>query len=63
MASAILLADNGATKGTYQAERLAALRYFAGWQNAEKPEYSFYGDEVMELTQKYQRQIDILKQS
>jgi membrane-bound lytic murein transglycosylase B len=63
MASAILLADNGATKGTYEAERLAALRYFAGWQNAEKPEYSFYGDEVMELAQKYQRQIDILAQS
>ena len=52
--------DNGADRGSVSAERLAALRYFAGWRNAEKASYSFYGDEVMELTAKYQRQIDIL---
>lgn len=61
IASALLLMDNGADRGTYASERLAALRYFAGWRNAEKPAYSFYGDEVMELTQKYQELIDILK--
>lgn len=61
MASALLLGDNGADKGTYSAERLAALRYFAGWQNATKPAYAFYGDEVMALAGKYQRQIDILQ--
>ena len=59
-AAAILLADNGATKKTPAAERLAALRYFAGWTNATKRAYAFYGDEVMELAEKYQRQIDVL---
>ncbi|MDP6388080.1 MAG: hypothetical protein QGG63_02310 [Candidatus Pacebacteria bacterium] len=61
MASAILLMDNGADKGTYYYERLAALRYFAGWRNAEKRAYAFYGDEVMELTAKYQGLINILQ--
>lgn len=61
MAAAILLADNGANKGTRQAERLAALRYLAGWVNATKPQYAFYGDDVMELADKYQKQIDILQ--
>ncbi len=60
IASAILLMDNGADKGTLQAERLAALRYFAGWVNAGKSTYAFYGDEVMELAAKYQHLIDIL---
>lgn len=62
-AAALLLKDNGASNGSYAAERLAALRYFAGWQNATKPSYAFYGDEVMELAAKYQRQIDILGSS
>ncbi|MEK7652557.1 MAG: hypothetical protein AAB334_01255 [Patescibacteria group bacterium] len=61
-ASAILLADNGAKKGTRSSEKLAALRYFAGWTNASKPAYSFYGDEVMDLADMYQKQIDILNQ-
>ncbi|PIT91363.1 hypothetical protein COU17_01045 [Candidatus Kaiserbacteria bacterium CG10_big_fil_rev_8_21_14_0_10_49_17] len=60
MASGILMMDNGADKGTYEAERLAALRYFAGWVNATKPTYAFYGNEVMALAEKYQRLIDIL---
>lgn len=63
MASAILLMDNGADKGTAYAERLAALRYLAGWKNAEKPSYSFYGDDVMALSAKYQKLIDILQSS
>lgn len=63
MAAAILLADNGADKDTFAAERLAALRYFAGWANANKKAYAFYGDDVMELAEKYQRQIDILQNS
>jgi len=62
-ASAILLSDNGADRGTFAAERLAALRYFAGWKNAENPAYAFYGDEVMSLATKYQQQIDILARS
>ncbi len=60
-ATALLMKDNGAAAGTYTAERLAALRYFAGWKNATKPAYAFYGDGVMELRAKYQRQIDILE--
>ncbi len=63
MASAILLMDNGADKGTLAAERLAALRYLAGWTNASKKAYAFYGDDVMELAAKYQKQIDILQGS
>jgi len=63
MASALLLMDNGADKGTPAAEKLAALRYFAGWANASKKAYAFYGDDVMDLAEKYQRQIDILSSS
>ncbi|MFA5838358.1 MAG: hypothetical protein WC849_00220 [Candidatus Paceibacterota bacterium] len=62
VASAMLLSDNGASKGTRTAERLSALRYFAGWTNATKSAYSFYGDEVMDLADMYQKQIDILNQ-
>ena len=63
MASALLLMDNGADKGTPAAEKLAALRYFAGWANASKKAYAFYGGDVMDLAEKYQRQIDILSSS
>lgn len=62
-AAALLLADNGADRGTRVAERLAALRYFAGWANAEKPAYAFYGDEVMSLADGFQSQINILARS
>jgi len=60
MASALLLKDNGAARGTYAAERLAALRYFAGWGNAEKPAYAFYGDGVMGFAEEFQKLIDQL---
>lgn len=60
VASAKLLRDNGASKGGWSNERLAALRYFAGWGNANKPAYAFYGDEVMALATKYQGLIDVL---
>ncbi|MEK7567542.1 MAG: hypothetical protein AAB513_01305 [Patescibacteria group bacterium] len=63
MASATLMADNGATKGTRASERLAALRYLAGWANATKSAYAFYGNDVMELADKYQGQINILNSS
>lgn len=63
MASALLLKDNGAARGGTSAERLAALRYLAGWANATKPSYAFYGNEVMELAAKYQAMIDVLKGS
>jgi len=60
MATALLMADNGADVHTYAAERLAALRYLAGWTNATKKAYAFYGDDVMDLADKYQKQINIL---
>ena len=61
MAAGVLMKENGATTGTYEAERLAALRYFAGWGNAGKAAYAFYGDDVMDLAAKYQAQINILQ--
>ena len=60
-ASALLMADNGADAGTRAAERLAALRYFAGWANAKKAAYAFYGDDVMSFADQYQKDIDILE--
>ncbi len=63
VAAGLLMKENGAAKGTYEAERLAALRYFAGWKNATKKAYAFYGDDVMELAGKYQQQIDILQRN
>ncbi len=62
LAAGILLKDNGADAGTLYAERLAAMRYFAGWANANNPAYSFYGDGVMGHAAYYQRQIDTLKE-
>lgn len=59
-ATGMLMADNGADAGTWAAERMAALRYFAGWTNAKKPQYAFYGDSVMEHADFFQEQIDIL---
>ncbi len=60
-ATAILMMDNGADKGTRASERLAALRYFAGWVNANKPSWAFYGDSVMSYADQYQEDIDILE--
>ena len=59
-ATAILMMNNGADAQTAGAERLAALRYLAGWKNAKKSAYAFYGDDVMELAAKFQSQIAIL---
>lgn len=62
-ATALLMGDNGADNGTRQSERLAALRYFAGWANANKPSWAFYGDSVMEFADAYQEDIDVLSGS
>jgi len=61
MATAMLMADNGASARTPSAERLAAMRYFAGWANANKRAYAFYGDDVMSFADEYQKDIDILE--
>lgn len=60
-ATALLMADNGADAGTRSAERLAALRYFAGWANANKSSYAFYGDAVMDFVDQYQEDINVLE--
>jgi len=60
-ATAVLMADNGADNGTRASERLAALRYFAGWGNAGKSAYAFYGDAVMRFADEYQKDIDVLE--
>lgn len=60
LATAVYMSELGAAGGNPEAERKAALRYFAGgnWSN---PAYAFYGDGVMEHTVYFQKQIDILK--
>jgi membrane-bound lytic murein transglycosylase B len=58
--AALYLRDSGAAKRTPAAERFAAICYLAGCGNAHKKAYAFYGDEVADLTAKYQKQIDIL---
>ena len=60
-AAALLMADNGADGGGRDAERLSALRYFAGWNNAKRAVYAFYGDDVMNFADQYQRDIYILE--
>ena len=57
MATAMLMADNGAGAQTPRAERLAALRYFAGYAHANNPAYAFYGDGVMEFATQFQQDI------
>jgi len=61
IASALYLADAGATAKTYAAERQAAAKYYAGrrWRYYL---YS-YGSHVMELASGYQSQIEILKRT
>lgn len=60
-ATALLMMDNGADAQTRASERLAALRYLAGWANASKKAYAFYGDDVMALADKFQKEIDVLE--
>lgn len=56
-AAAIKLVAGGAD-GTKQGEWNAAMRYFSGSTNSR---YSFYGDSVATLADKYQSDIDQLK--
>lgn len=59
-ATAMLMADNGAMTQAQYDEREAALRYFAGWGNADNPAYAFYGDSVMGFAAQFQSDIDTL---
>lgn len=59
-ATALLLRDNGAN-GTYSGDRLAALRYYAGWGGANNPENFFYGDQVMQRKAQMEQDIRTLE--
>ena len=59
VATALLLRDNGAD-GTYARDRMAALRYYAGWGGANNPENAFYGDGVMKRKARLQTEIKTL---
>jgi len=61
MATGLLMRDNGAAVGTYYAERLAALRYFAGWGGASNPVNFPYGDGVMTRKARLEGEIKILR--
>lgn len=61
LATALLLRDNGAN-GTYSSDRTAALRYYAGWGGASRPENQFYGDGVMQRKSRLEQEIKILGQ-
>lgn len=61
MAASLLLRDNGAN-GTYAGDRLAALRYYAGWGGASRPENQFYGDGVMTRKSRLTEEIRILEE-
>lgn len=58
-ATAIYVADLGATAQTPQAERTAALKYFAGG-NYTNPAYAFYGDAVMNFAAQFESDINTL---
>ena len=60
LASALYLADGGATKQTYDAEWCAAQRYFSGRCSTR---YRFYGDSVMALAAKYEKDIRTLEEA
>lgn len=59
IATALLLRDNGAN-GSYAGDRLAALRYYAGWGGASNPANAFYGDQVMNRKSRLAQEIQIL---
>ncbi len=59
-ASGLLLRDLGAASGGFSAERHAALRYYAGG-NWNDPRNAFYGDAVMNIASRYERDIEVLQ--
>ena len=60
VASALYLADLGASAGGFTAERTAALKYYSG-SNWSNPKNAFYGDGVMGHASRIQSTIDELK--
>jgi hypothetical protein len=60
LATALLLRDNGAD-GSYASDRVAALRYYAGWGGAKNPANAFYGDQVMNRKSRLSQEIQIIR--
>lgn len=60
VAASLLLTSNGADKRTYEAEWRAAMIYFAG-SNWTNPSLRFYGDDVMAIAQRFQKDIEVLE--
>ena len=58
LASALYLADSGASTQSYNAEWCAAQRYFSGRCSTR---YRFYGDSVMSLAARYEQDIKMLE--
>jgi len=61
VATSLLMRDNGAAPGSYNAEWTAAIRYFAGWNGASNPINYPYGDNVMSRRARLQGEINILR--
>jgi len=62
LAAGLYLADYGAAKGTKIAEWKAAMIYFSGTTRRTRYNgYGFYGDSVMNLAEKYQEDIEVIK--
>ncbi len=62
-ATALLMRDNGAGGRTAQTERLAAIRYYAGWAGANNPANHSYGDQVMKRKDRLEAEIRTLEGS
>lgn len=60
VATALLLRDNGAAGGSYNAEWTAAVRYYAGWNGVNNPTNHSYGDQVMERKSRLEQEIKTL---
>jgi membrane-bound lytic murein transglycosylase B len=64
MAMSLLLADNGASTGSYTANYTAAARYYAGWGGASTNAGKTYANQVMNTVKNtIQPNIDFLANS
>lgn len=60
LATSLLMRDNGAVAGSYNAEWTAAIRYYSGWSGVNNPRNHFYGDQVMQRKVRLEAEIKTL---
>lgn len=60
LATSLLMRDNGAAAGTFNAEWTAAIRYYSGWNGINNPRNHFYGDQVMQRKARLETEIKTL---